>query len=287
MRKLVIGILAHVDAGKTTLSEGMLYTCGTLKRLGRVDHQDAFLDTEALERERGITIFSKQAVLPLSGVEVTLLDTPGHVDFSSEMERTLQVLDCAILVISGTDGVQGHTRTLWRLLERYHIPTLLFVNKMDRASKDPFALMEELENVLGIRSCPMNWPIGVDGDFQGVYQRNTGHVLLYSGGNHGMSMADELSVPLDSPEAEKALEKHYRDRLRDEIELLDEAGDPFDKEAVLSGKLTPLFFGSAVTNFGVEPCFEAFFGIKPPPNPPEADIGIVVATPPKIIGLNF
>ena len=128
MRKLVIGILAHVDAGKTTLSEGMLYTCGTLKRLGRVDHQDAFLDTEALERERGITIFSKQAVLPLPGVEVTLLDTPGHVDFSSEMERTLQVLDCAILVISGTDGVQGHTRTLWRLLERYHIPTLLFVN---------------------------------------------------------------------------------------------------------------------------------------------------------------
>ena len=145
MRKLVIGILAHVDAGKTTLSEGMLYTCGTLKRLGRVDHQDAFLDTEALERERGITIFSKQAVLPLPGVEVTLLDTPGHVDFSSEMERTLQVLDCAILVISGTDGVQGHTRTLWRLLERYHIPTLLFVNKMDLAGADRAVLMAELQ----------------------------------------------------------------------------------------------------------------------------------------------
>ena len=147
MRKLVIGILAHVDAGKTTLSEGMLYTCGTLKRLGRVDHQDAFLDTEALERERGITIFSKQAVLPLSGVEVTLLDTPGHVDFSSEMERTLQVLDCAILVISGTDGVQGHTRTLWRLLERYHIPTLLFVNKMDLAGADRAVLMAELQRL--------------------------------------------------------------------------------------------------------------------------------------------
>ena len=147
MRKLVIGILAHVDAGKTTLSEGMLYTCGTLKRLGRVDHQDAFLDTEALERERGITIFSKQAVLPLPGVEVTLLDTPGHVDFSSEMERTLQVLDCAILVISGTDGVQGHTRTLWRLLERYHIPTLLFVNKMDLAGADRAVLMAELQRL--------------------------------------------------------------------------------------------------------------------------------------------
>ena len=147
MRKLVIGILAHVDAGKTTLSEGMLYTCGTLKRLGRVDHQDAFLDTEALERERGITIFSKQAVLPLPSVEVTLLDTPGHVDFSSEMGRTLQVLDCAILVISGTDGVQGHTRTLWRLLERYHIPTLLFVNKMDLAGADRAVLMAELQRL--------------------------------------------------------------------------------------------------------------------------------------------
>ena len=147
MRKLVIGILAHVDAGKTTLSEGMLYTCGTLKRLGRVDHQDAFLDTEALERERGITIFSNQPLLPLPGVEVTLLDTPGHVDFSSEMERTLQVLDCAILVISGTDGVQGHTRTLWRLLERYHIPTLLFVNKMDLAGADRAVLMAELHRL--------------------------------------------------------------------------------------------------------------------------------------------
>ena len=128
MRKLAVGILAHVDAGKTTLSEGMLYRCGCLKKLGRVDHQDAFLDTDTLERERGITIFSKQAILPLEDWEITLLDTPGHVDFSSEMERTLQVLDYAILVVSGTDGVQGHTLTLWHLLKRYRIPTFLFVN---------------------------------------------------------------------------------------------------------------------------------------------------------------
>ena len=121
MRKLVVGILAHVDAGKTTLSEALLYQSGALRRLGRVDHQDAFLDTDAMERERGITIFSKQAVFSLKDTEVTLLDTPGHVDFSAEAERTLQVLDCAILVISGTDGVQAHTRTLWRLLERYGV----------------------------------------------------------------------------------------------------------------------------------------------------------------------
>ena len=150
MRKLVIGILAHVDAGKTTLSEGMLYTCGTLKRLGRVDHQDAFLDTEALERERGITIFSKQAVLPLPGVEVTLLDTPGHVDFSSEMERTLQVLDYAILVISGTDGVQSHTETIWRLLRRYNIPTFIFVNKMDISFLGKDSLAAELKRKLSL-----------------------------------------------------------------------------------------------------------------------------------------
>ena len=144
MRRICIGILAHVDAGKTTLSEGLLYCAGCLKKLGRVDHRDAFLDTDALERERGITIFSKQAVLPVGEAEITLLDTPGHVDFSSEMERTLQVLDYAILVISGTDGVQGHTLTLWRLLSRYHIPTFLFINKMDLAGADRDALLEQL-----------------------------------------------------------------------------------------------------------------------------------------------
>mgnify|MGYP005749898041 FL=1 len=149
MRKLVVGILAHVDAGKTTLSEALLYQSGALRRLGRVDHQDAFLDTDAMERERGITIFSKQAVFSLKDTEVTLLDTPGHVDFSAEAERTLQVLDCAILVISGTDGVQAHTRTLWRLLERYHVPTFLFINKMDLAGADRAAVLAGLKQHLG------------------------------------------------------------------------------------------------------------------------------------------
>ena len=132
MDKLTVGLLAHVDAGKTTLSEALLYAGGALRKLGRVDHADAFLDTDAQERERGITIFSKQAVLPLEGLELTLLDTPGHVDFSTEAERTLAVLDCAILVISGPDGPQGHTLTLWKLLERHGVPTFLFLNKMDQ-----------------------------------------------------------------------------------------------------------------------------------------------------------
>lgn len=150
MRKLVIGILAHVDAGKTTLSEALLYLSGRIRKLGRVDHRDAYLDTDILERERGITIFSKQAVFPLGeDCTVTLLDTPGHVDFSAEMERVLSVLDCAVLVVSGTDGVQAHTLTLWRLLDRYQIPTILFINKMDAPGTDRGALLATLRSQLG------------------------------------------------------------------------------------------------------------------------------------------
>lgn len=147
-KNLSIGILAHVDAGKTTLSEALLYLSGKIRKLGRVDHKDAYLDTSPLERERGITIFSKQAILDLGDTRVTLLDTPGHVDFSAEMERTLQVLDYAILVINGADGVQGHTVTLWRLLERYQIPTFIFINKMDQDGADQEALLAELRKRL-------------------------------------------------------------------------------------------------------------------------------------------
>ena len=147
-KNICVGLLAHVDAGKTTLAEGLLYTGGRIRKLGRVDHGDAFLDNFALERERGITIFSKQAQISWEGLDITLLDTPGHVDFSAEMERTLQVLDYALLVISGSDGVQGHVQTLWRLLEQYGIPAFLFVNKMDQDGTDREMLMEELKKRL-------------------------------------------------------------------------------------------------------------------------------------------
>lgn len=148
MKKLAVGILAHVDAGKTTLSEAMLYMGGSIRKMGRVDRGDAFLDTYELEKKRGITIFSKQAILKWKDMEMTLLDTPGHVDFSAEMERTLQVLDYAILVISGTDGVQEHTRTLWRLLARYRVPTFLFINKMDLAGLGTGAILDDLRKIL-------------------------------------------------------------------------------------------------------------------------------------------
>ena len=148
MKKLVLGILAHVDAGKTTLSEALLYNTGTIRKLGRVDNRDSFLDNNSLERSRGITIFSKQALFSTTNTDFTLLDTPGHVDFSAEMERTLGVLDYAILVVSASDGIQGHTKTLWRLLSRYHIPTFIFVNKTDMPGTNKAMLLEQLKNGL-------------------------------------------------------------------------------------------------------------------------------------------
>jgi len=148
MKQLVVGILAHVDAGKTTLSEGLLFENGSIRKTGRVDNGDAFLDTFALEKERGITIFSKQAVLQREDSVITLLDTPGHVDFSAEMERTLWVLDAAILVISASDGVQGHTRTVWKLLQKHNVPVFIFINKMDQPGADKEKLLADVRKQL-------------------------------------------------------------------------------------------------------------------------------------------
>ena len=159
-QNISIGLLAHVDAGKTTLSEAMLYVSGARRTLGRVDHGDAYLDTHTLERQRGITIFSKQALLETPQLALTLVDTPGHVDFSAEAERTMPVLDCAVLVISGTDGVQAHTVTLWKLLERYGVPVVLFINKMDLPATDRLALMGQLKEKLSplcVDLCAEDW----------------------------------------------------------------------------------------------------------------------------------
>lgn len=151
MKRIVAGILAHVDSGKTTLSEAMLYHTGTIRKPGRVDHRNTYLDTDRIERERGITIFSKQAIIKLDNAEITLLDTPGHADFSTETERVLQILDCAILVISGTDGVQSHTETLWRLLTRYSIPVFIFINKTDMPGIDRKNIIIDLKKKLDYR----------------------------------------------------------------------------------------------------------------------------------------
>ncbi|MBQ8150432.1 MAG: GTP-binding protein, partial [Clostridia bacterium] len=264
-KRRTFAIISHPDAGKTTLTEKLLLYGGAIRQAGSVKarkaERHATSDWMEIEKQRGISVTSSAMQFEFDGYRINILDTPGHQDFSEDTYRVLVAADAAVMLIDAAKGVEAQTIKLFKVCRMRGIPIFTFVNKMDRAAKDPFELMEELENVLGIRSCPMNWPIGVDGDFQGVYQRKDGHVLLYSGGNHGQSVADELSVPLDSPECEAALARHYRDRLRDEIELLDEAGDPFQLDAVLSGQLTPLFFGSAVTNFGVEPFLEAFLDI--------------------------
>lgn len=221
MKKLVIGILAHVDAGKTTLSERLLYLCGVIRQIGRVDHGDTFLDNYELEKERGITIFSKQAILKTEDVEVTLLDTPGHVDFSAEMERTLQVLDYAILVINGMDGVQSHTMTLWRLLERYQIPTFLFVNKMDQNGTDHEALLADLKAHLH-ENCV---------DF-GKIQENDEENTLTSDQMENIAVCDET-----------LLEKYLETGSIEEEEIA---------ELITQRKIFPCYFGSALKEDGVE-----------------------------------
>ena len=212
MQKVTLGILAHVDSGKTTLSEGLLYASGALRKLGRVDHGDAFLDTDALERERGITIFSKQAMLFAGDKEFTLLDTPGHVDFSAEMERTLSVLDYAVLVISGSDGVQSHTRTLWRLLTRYEVPTFLFINKMDLAGADKDALLRQLTATLSAECV----------DFSASQETR----------DEALALCDEAAL-------EQLLERGKID-------------DTLIAEMVKNRKVFPCFFGSALKLDGVE-----------------------------------
>ena len=217
MKDLVTGILAHVDAGKTTLSEGMLYCGGTIKKMGRVDHRDAFLDTDTLERERGITIFSKQAVLPLGEKRLILMDTPGHVDFSAEMERSLQVLDYAILVISGTDGVQAHTETLWHLLERYRVPTFLFINKMDLPGAERTEVLKDLKKRLSDACIPLDTRSAEE--------------------NEELAMCSE--------------------ELMGEFLESGALSDPALARAIAQRKLFPCFFGSALRLEGVDAFLEA------------------------------
>ena len=230
-RYINIGIVAHVDAGKTTLSESMLYHAGAIRKLGRVDHKDAFLDTDQMERERGITIFSKQAVFRWKDRTITLLDTPGHLDFSAEMERVLQVLDCAVLVVSGADGVQGHTQTLWKLLKRYQIPTFLFVNKMDQEGTDGEKLLKELRKRFGENVVPFV-DIMTESDCPG------GKVYLHTKEGAVEEVLEELAVCED-------------DMME---EYLEEGRISLDKvqKAVADRQVFPCYFGSALHSQGVE-----------------------------------
>ncbi len=278
-RRRTFAIISHPDAGKTTLTEKLLLYGGAIRQAGSVKarkaEKHATSDWMEIEKQRGISVTSSAMQFSFDGYNINILDTPGHQDFSEDTYRVLVAADSAVMLIDAAKGVEEQTIKLFKVCRMRNIPIFTFVNKMDRAAKDPFTLMEELENVLGIRTCPMNWPIGIHGDFQGVYHRHSKKIELYHGGDHGKSFVESQLIDIDDPDIAKYLDESYIDTLKEEIELIDVAGDNFDLDQVLSGQLTPLFFGSAITNFGVEPFLNAFLKITTPPLPRESNLGLV------------
>ncbi|MGJ4849829.1 peptide chain release factor 3 [Bacillota bacterium Meth-B3] len=290
-RRRTFAIISHPDAGKTTLTEKLLLYGGAIRQAGSVKarkaSRHATSDWMEIEKQRGISVTSSAMQFDFDGYRINILDTPGHQDFSEDTYRTLVAADSACMLIDCAKGVEEQTVKLFKVCRLRSIPIFTFVNKLDRAGKDPFELMEELERVLGIRSCPVNWPIGVHGDFKGVYHRDTREVELYQGGDHGQRQVDVRTIALDDPALREALGKGYHDKLIEDIELLDVAGDPFDLEQILNGQLTPMFFGSAVSNFGVEPFLKRFLRYTKSPTPRVSDAGTIEPTDDKFTAFVF
>lgn len=290
-RRKTFAIISHPDAGKTTMTEKLLLYGGAIRLAGSVKarkaNKYAVSDWMDIEKQRGISVTSSVLQFEYNNHCINILDTPGHQDFSEDTYRTLVAADSAVMLIDGAKGVEEQTIKLFHVCRMRGIPIFTFVNKMDRASKDPFELMEEIENVLGIRSYPMNWPIGIDGDFKGIYNRKLAQVELFDGGNHGQTAVSSTVGNVDDPIFADLLGEHYHKRLCEEIELLDMAGDEFDKKKVLKGELTPMFFGSAMTNFGVQPFLEEFLNIAPSPGIRTCSAGEVDPEDEKFTGFVF
>lgn len=269
-RRKTFAIISHPDAGKTTMTEKLLLYGGAIRLAGTVKgrkaKQYAVSDWMEIEKQRGISVTSSVLNFDYEGYRINILDTPGHQDFSEDTYRTLVAADSAVMLIDGAKGVEEQTKKLFHVCRMRGIPIFTFVNKLDRACKNPLALMEEIEETLGIRSYPMNWPIGTDGDFKGVYDRQSFKIELFEGGNHGQSIAESMTGNVDDKRFEALLGPHLYSKLCEEISLLDIAGDEFDMEKVLAGELTPMFFGSAMTNFGVRHFLEAFLRMAPAPS---------------------
>ena len=273
-RRRTFAIISHPDAGKTTMTEKLLLYGGAIRLAGSVKARKAtkhaVSDWMDIEKQRGISVTSSVLQFEYDNYCINILDTPGHQDFSEDTYRTLMAADSAVMLIDGAKGVEAQTLKLFHVCKMRGIPIFTFINKMDRAAKNPFDLMQELEDVLGIKSYAMNWPIGTDGDFQGVYNRRERQVELYEGGNHGQEQAKTITAAVDDPELGRQLGSYYHDRLVEEIGLLDMAGDELDIDAVLAGAQTPIFFGSAMTNFGVKTFLEHFIKMAPCPHGKEA-----------------
>ena len=294
-RRRTFAIISHPDAGKTTMTEKLLLYGGAIHMAGSVKARKAARhatsDWMEIEKQRGISVTSSVMQFEYDGYCINILDTPGHQDFSEDTYRTLCAADAAVMLLDGAKGVEAQTIKLFHVCRNRGVPIFTFINKMDRAAKNPFDLIDELEKVLGIRSTPVNWPIGTDGDFEGVYERETGEVLLFDASNqdHGASMVRETSTGIDDPRLKELMSPYHYETLRNDIELLDMAGDEFDLDRILAGQLTPVFFGSAITNFGVEPFLKHFLKIAPMPQPHHAsdDIGVVEPTDEMFSGFVF
>ena len=269
-RRRTFAIISHPDAGKTTLTEKLLLYGGAIHLAGSVKARraakHAISDWMELEQQRGISITSSVLQFRYYDYAVNLLDTPGHADFSEDTYRTLAAADSAVMLIDVAKGVEPQTEKLFKVCRMRHLPIFTFVNKLDREGRNPLELMEEIENLLGIRAYPINWPVGMGRAFVGVYDRASKKVLRFdSGGTHGESVVAVEELELDDPKIKDKLGKQRYDQLMEEIELLEIAGDEFDLEAVRAGELTPMFFGSAMTNFGIEPFLDAFVEMAPSP----------------------
>ena len=288
-RRRTFAIISHPDAGKTTLTEKFLLYGGAIAQAGAVkgkkSSRAAVSDWMEIEKQRGISVTSSVMQFQYEGFCINILDTPGHQDFSEDTYRTLMAADSAVMVIDGSRGVEAQTRKLFKVCAMRHIPIFTFINKMDRESRDPFELLEELEQELGIETCAVNWPIGSGKEFGGVYDRERQQLLLFSGVS-GRQKAESVEIALDDPRVAELIGAQRQAQLQEDVELLG-AGRELDLDAVRAGQLSPVFFGSALTNFGVEPFLEAFLRMTPPPLSREADCGVIDAFSPDFSAFVF
>ena len=276
-RRRTFAIISHPDAGKTTLTEKFLLYGGAINLAGSVKGKKtakhAVSDWMEIEKERGISVTSSVMQFNYKDYCINILDTPGHQDFSEDTYRTLMAADSAVMVIDGSKGVEAQTRKLFKVCVMRHIPIFTFINKMDRDANDTFDLLDEIEKELGIATCPINWPIGSGKKFRGVYDRNTHKVLTFSDTQKGTKEGVIEEINIDDARLDDIVDPDQREQLMEEIELLDGASVDFDQEQVSKGNMTPVFFGSALTNFGVETFLEHFLKMTTSPLPRMSDEG--------------
>lgn len=279
-KRRTFAIISHPDAGKTTLTEKLLLYGGAIHLAGsiksRKTQRHAVSDWMEIEKQRGISVTSSVLQFDYEDCRINILDTPGHQDFSEDTYRTLMAVDSAVMVIDVAKGVEAQTKKLFKVCKQRGIPIFTFVNKLDHYGKLPIDLMDEIETVLGIRSYPMNWPIGTDGQYLGVYDRQEKKVNLFTEDtSHGQTARVADTYTLDDPALIARIGQETHAALKDDLELLDEAGESFDLEKIAAGELTPMYFGSAMTNFGVQDFLEGYIKLAPTPAPRNSSVGLI------------